>query len=91
MLINDEARMTNDKGMTKSEARKPRSADDSFRNGDTEWLCVRTGEEMRLRSGRAEGMNNKTKVVGKKTEARHLLRYWSFVIRSSFVIRISSF
>ena len=28
--------MRNDEGMTKSEAQKPDSADDSFRNGDTD-------------------------------------------------------
>jgi hypothetical protein len=32
MLINDEARMTNDEGMTKSEARKPGGANGSTRN-----------------------------------------------------------
>jgi hypothetical protein len=36
-------------------------------------------------------MNNKAKVVGEKTNERPLVRYSSFVIRSCFVIRISSF
>jgi len=36
-------------------------------------------------------MNNKTKVVREKTNAQHLVRHSSFVIRSSLVIRISSF
>jgi len=36
-------------------------------------------------------MNNETKVVREKTNARHLVRHSSFVIRSDFVIRISSF
>ncbi len=38
ILINDEARMTNAEGMTKSEAHKPGSADDSFRNEESEWV-----------------------------------------------------
>ena len=36
-------------------------------------------------------MNNKTKVTREKTNARHLVCYSSFVIRSRFVIRILSF
>ena len=36
-------------------------------------------------------MNNKTKVACEKANARHLVRHSSFVIRSCFVIRISSF
>jgi hypothetical protein len=36
-------------------------------------------------------MNDKTEVAREKANARHLVRHWSFVIRSSFVIRISSF
>ncbi len=36
-------------------------------------------------------MNNKTKVAREKANARHLVRYSSFIIRSSFVVRISSF
>jgi 23S rRNA-intervening sequence protein len=38
--MNDEARMSNDEGMTKSEAQNLRDADDSFWNEDTE-LVVR--------------------------------------------------
>ena len=38
VLINDEAQMTNDEGMTKSEAQNPGHLDDSFRNEDAEWV-----------------------------------------------------
>jgi len=51
MLINDEARMTNDEGMTKSEARKSGSADHSshsFRTGDTEWVIHEEPEKKRV-------------------------------------------
>src|SRR5438093_7026209 len=48
VLINDEAQMTNDEGMTKSEAQKPGSADDSFRNGDTEWVIREEPEKKRV-------------------------------------------
>ena len=48
MQTNDEARMTNDEGMTKSEAQKPGSADDSFRNGDTEWVIREEPEKKRV-------------------------------------------
>jgi four helix bundle protein len=48
MLINDEAQMTNDEGMTKSEAQKPGSVDDSFRNGDTEWVIREEPEKKRV-------------------------------------------
>jgi four helix bundle protein len=47
MLINDEARMTNDEGMTKSEAQKPGSGDDLFRNEDAEWV-IREPEKNRV-------------------------------------------
>ena len=47
ILINDEARMTNAEGMTKSEAHKPDSADDSFRNEDAEWV-IREPEKNRV-------------------------------------------
>ena len=47
MLINDEARMTNDEGMTKSEAQKPGSADDLIRNEDAEWV-IREPEKNRV-------------------------------------------
>jgi four helix bundle protein len=40
--------MTNDEGMTKSEAQKPGSADDSFRNGDTEWVIREEPEKKRV-------------------------------------------
>ena len=84
MNANDEARMTNDEGMTKPEAQKPGSADDSFRNEDAGWVireepekkCVYDLEE-------AERMNNETKVVREKTNERHLVHYSSFVIRSA--------
>jgi four helix bundle protein len=48
VLINDEAQMTNDEGMTKSEAQKPGSADDSFRNGDTEWVIREEPKKKRV-------------------------------------------
>jgi four helix bundle protein len=48
MLINDEARMTNDEGMTKSEAQKPGSGDDSFWNGDAEWVIREEPEKNRV-------------------------------------------
>jgi four helix bundle protein len=44
---NDKARMTNDEGMTKSEAQKPSSADDLFRNEDAEWV-IREPEKNRV-------------------------------------------
>jgi four helix bundle protein len=48
ILINDEARMTNAEGMTKSEAHKPDSADDSFRNEDAEWVIREHPEKNRV-------------------------------------------
>ena len=48
ILINDEARMTNAEGMTKSEAQKPDSADDSFRNEDAEWVIREQPEKNRV-------------------------------------------
>src|SRR5438093_10121461 len=48
ILINDEARMTNAEGMTKSEAHKPGSADDSFRNEDAEWVIREQPEKNRV-------------------------------------------
>jgi len=48
MLINDEARMTNDKGMTKSDAHELASADDSFRNQDAEWVIREELENNRV-------------------------------------------
>ena len=48
VLINDEAQMTNDEGMTKSEAQKPGTADDSFWNGDTEWVIREEPEKKRV-------------------------------------------
>ena len=48
MLINDEARMTNDEGMTKSEAQKPGTADDSFWNEDAEWVIREEPEKNRV-------------------------------------------
>src|SRR5580765_8764331 len=48
VLINDEAQMTNDEGMTKSEAQKPGSADDSFLNGDIEWDIREEPEKKRV-------------------------------------------
>jgi len=46
-LINDEARMTNDEGMTKSEAQNPGNVDDSFRNEDAEWVVREKPEKNR--------------------------------------------
>jgi four helix bundle protein len=48
LLINDEARMTNDEGMTKSEAQKRGRADDSFRNEDAEWVIREEPEKSRV-------------------------------------------
>jgi four helix bundle protein len=48
VLINDEARMTNDEGMTKSEAQNPSRADDSFRNEDAEWVIREEPEKNRV-------------------------------------------
>ena len=47
ILINDEARMTNAEGMTKSEAQKPGSADDLIWNEDAEWV-IREPEKNRV-------------------------------------------
>jgi four helix bundle protein len=48
MLINDEARMTNDQGMTKSAVQKPGTADDSFRNEDAGWVVREEPEKKRI-------------------------------------------
>ena len=40
--------MTNAEGMTKSEAQKPGSADDSFRNEDAEWVIREHPEKNRV-------------------------------------------
>jgi four helix bundle protein len=48
ILINDEARMTNAEGMTKSEAPKPGSANDSFPNEDAEWVIREQPEKNRV-------------------------------------------
>src|SRR5436190_23383474 len=48
ILINDEARMTNAEGMTKSEAHKPGSANDSFPNEDAEWVIREQPEKNRV-------------------------------------------
>ena len=40
--------MTNDERMTKSEAQKPGRADDSFRNGGTEWVIREEPEKNRV-------------------------------------------
>ena len=40
--------MTNVEGMTKSEAHKPGSADDSFRNEDAEWVIREQPEKNRV-------------------------------------------
>jgi len=47
-LINDEARMTNDVGMTKSEAQNPFNVDDSFRNKDADWVIREEPETNRV-------------------------------------------
>jgi four helix bundle protein len=46
--INDEARMTNDKGMTKSEAQNRGNVDDSFRNEDADWVIREEPEKNRV-------------------------------------------
>jgi hypothetical protein len=46
--MNDEARMSNDEGMTKSEARNPCNADDSFWNEDTELVVREETEKNRV-------------------------------------------
>jgi four helix bundle protein len=48
VLINDEARMTNDEGMTKSEAQNSGNVDDSFRNEDAEWVVRDKPENNRV-------------------------------------------
>jgi four helix bundle protein len=48
VLINDEARMTKNEGMTKSEAQKPGSADDLFRNEDAQWVIREEPEKKRV-------------------------------------------
>ena len=48
ILLNDEARMTNAEGMTKSEARQSDSADNSFRNEDAEWVIREQPEKNRV-------------------------------------------
>src|SRR6266536_2840297 len=48
ILINDEARMTNAEGMTKSESHKPGNADDSFRNEDAQWGIREQPEKNRV-------------------------------------------
>ena len=40
--------MTNDEGMTKSEAHKPDTADDSFWNEDAEWVIREEPEKNRV-------------------------------------------
>jgi four helix bundle protein len=47
-MSNDEARMSNDEGMTKSEARNPCDADDSFCNEDTELVVREETEKNRV-------------------------------------------
>ena len=54
VLINDEVRMTNDERMTKSEAQKPGSADDSFWNEDVEWVIREEPEKPRVTIWRSE-------------------------------------
>jgi four helix bundle protein len=48
ILINDEARMTNAAGITKSEVHKPGSADDSFGNEDAEWVIREEPDKNRV-------------------------------------------
>jgi hypothetical protein len=48
VLINNEARMTNDEGMTKSEVQKPSSANDSFPNEDVEWVIREPPDKNRV-------------------------------------------
>jgi four helix bundle protein len=48
MTDNDEARMTNDEGMTKSEAQKPDSADDLLGDEDAEWVIREQPEKNRV-------------------------------------------
>ena len=48
ILINDEARMTNDEGMTKSGSQKASGADDSFRNEDAESVVREEPEKNRV-------------------------------------------
>jgi four helix bundle protein len=48
MNDNDEARMTNDEGMTKSEAQKPDSADYLLRDEDAEWVIREQPEKNRV-------------------------------------------
>jgi four helix bundle protein len=45
---NDERRMTNAEGMTKSEAQKSGGADDLFRNEDAEWVIREEPEKNRV-------------------------------------------
>ena len=47
-MPNVESRMTNDEGMTKSEANKPGSADDSFGNPGAEWVIREQPEKDRV-------------------------------------------
>jgi len=47
-MPNDEARMTNDEGMTKSEAQNPFNVDDSFRNKDADWVIREEPETNRV-------------------------------------------
>src|SRR5580765_7976842 len=47
-MTNHEGVLINDEGMTKSEAQKPGSADDSFRNGNTEWVIREEPKKKRV-------------------------------------------
>ena len=69
--------------MTKSEALKPGSADDSIRNEDAEWVIREESEKKFVYDLGAKRMNNETEVVREKTNEGYLVRYSSFVIRIS--------
>jgi len=48
VLMNDEARMTNDEGITKSEAQNLGNVDNSFRNEDADWVIREEPEKNRV-------------------------------------------
>jgi hypothetical protein len=74
VLINDKAQMTNEEGMTKSEAQKPGSADDSFRNGDTEWVLREVPENfLRMIAGAVPKLKLEARELWMEARELHLI------------------
>jgi hypothetical protein len=79
--MNDEARMSNDEGMTKSEARTPRDADDSFWTQDTAFVVREESDKNRVYD-----LEERTARFG---DAFFVIEASSFVRHSSFGFRHS--